>query len=586
MAELSARELVHRPTFSAVGQGRWRQAAAILAAGTAAAVGIVALRRGSLRLRAAAAAAPVGLEEQVCVPLMGICSEEAVCCGSSKCYSKNEFEAYCLNKCHHVDKTGAGWSCNLLESGSHEHHLQATAYRAMLRELGRWKKVSLGKDAAQDESSGVVLTPPVAIEPWQLKTDPMLEVLSTQTKTTTATTVTTTTKAGCAADGKDCRGYARCCNAVSTCYVKNDYWASCNATCDSKHNQEGDDWNCAVVFKNEPPQSTTPSPQAECSWEGEDCTSTKCCRRTGFKCFEQMEDVWASCSDKCSKLTAMADPDTTWTCKVLGGDQRDIVVPSASGSDVAGVGMFCFTVVTPEGVVSPGVKANYESELLDLFKSKKVGLYACEDWAVYQGHRVSTGSWQSVQNTEIFSKVWRQVKVEQTYKRREWTVKVDADAVFFPERLKAHIRVLQPPKDTPVYFRNIDFKFKFQGALEVLSQQAVDIFLTSMDECDKHLGHDGGEDLFTKSCLDASRVGYMEDFKLLDDKYTHPKGWNLFDVDSCIDQSFVALHPYKAVSSWWGCYEVAMKVKKTSDFVSCDARWPGDACSLSSTKVH
>merc|ERR1712117_832049 len=150
-----------------------------------------------------------------------------------------------------------------------------------------------------------------------------------------------------------------------------------------------------------------------------------------------------------------------------GGDQGTSQLPQATPDEAAGTTLFCFTVVTPQGVVAPGVKPGYEKQLLDLFKSKKVGLCACDDWSVYEGVRVTTGSWQSVVNTDIFNKVWQQVKTEGKYKQRDFTVKVDADAVFFPDRLKAHIEGLRPPKNTAVYFHNIDFKFKFQGALEV-----------------------------------------------------------------------------------------------------------------------
>jgi len=113
-----------------------------------------------------------------------------------------------------------------------------------------------------------------------------------------------------------------------------------------------------------------------------------------------------------------------------------------------------------------------------------------------------------------------------------------------------------------------------------------DTFLASATECAKHLGKNGGEDFFTMQCLDAMNVGHMTDFSLLDDKYTHGKGWNLFDVNPCTNPAVVAFHPYKAVNSWMGCHKVAMGIQHPTDFVGCANRWHGDACSLSSQRQH
>lgn len=94
------------------------------------------------------------------------------------------------------------------------------------------------------------------------------------------------------------------------------------------------------------------------------------------------------------------------------------------------------------------------------------------------------------------------------------------------------------------------------------------------------------KDYFTMQCLDASGVGHMTDFTLLDDKYQQGQGWNLFDISPCTNQAVVAFHPYKHVNSWQGCYKVATGINKPSDFVGCNSRWPGDACALNSTRHH
>jgi len=380
----------------------------------------------------------------------------------------------------------------------------------------------------------------------------------------------------CSADGDDCRDTQCCSNSGSQCYVKNKYWASCNATCDSERpGADGKTWSCDKLGERAPPA---------CSWEGENCTASKCCRREGFKCFAH-DATWASCSDDCAKLQKFKVGGKPWSCKVLGGSQGVHFVEPVKRHPAA-TSLFCFTVVTPLGVVAPGVKAGYEQELLTMMKAQNLSIFGCDASRVYQGARVQRGGWQSVVNTDIFISVWQKVQADGVYKAHSWTAKVDADAVFLPDRLRAHLVSLSPPAETPLYLHNIKFRFHFMGALEVLSTKAVDTFLANAAECAKHLGNNGGEDFFTMQCLDAMNVGHMTDFSLLDDKYTHGKGWNLFDVNPCANPAIVAFHPYKAVNSWLGCYKVAMGVQKPTDFVGCNYRWHGDACSLNSPHQH
>merc|ERR1711920_816926 len=165
--------------------------------------------------------------------------------------------------------------------------------------------------------------------------------------------------------------------------------------------------------------------------------------------------------------------------------------------------------------------------------------------------------WGSIKNVDVFMDIWHQVQFASNYSDYDWTVKVDADAVFFPDRLKAHLEGLRAPKGAPIYLENVDYKFKFMGALEILSKEAVDVFLENKDTCRDKLGNDGGEDFWTKSCLDASGVGFMSDYALLKDKYTEYFIESLSDVNHCDDDQPVAFHPHKSDVYWMTCYEVS-----------------------------
>jgi hypothetical protein len=319
-----------------------------------------------------------------------------------------------------------------------------------------------------------------------------------------------------------------------------------------------------------------------CSWEGENCAETMCCHRVGMTCWEKQPNVWAGCSKTCQEL---AQYGGTWTCKGLGpAKTAQTLAPAASSP--TGVSFFCFMVVTPQGITPPGVKPGYEQQLVEAMRGAKASIFACEASAVFEGIRATTGEWKSIKNTDIFAKVWRDVQADGRYLQHPWTVKVDADAVFMPNRLKMHMGGMKPPLGKPIYLKNIAFKFHFMGALEVMNKEAANLLLKNLDNCLDHIGNNGGEDIFTMECLDAIDVPFMEDDSLLDDKYSSPENFNLFDVDRCHNDAIVAFHPYKAVNSWMGCHKVANGEVKPSQFTSCVHRWEGEACSLTSTLDH
>lgn len=333
-------------------------------------------------------------------------------------------------------------------------------------------------------------------------------------------------------------------------------------------------------------EAPPPLTSADCSWEGSDCTHTRCCKRQGFSCWSKNE-FWASCSETCEELVSFSTDGKIWECDKLGGAAVVPKIESAPQGQAMGTSLFCFTVVTPQGTVPPGVHEGYENAIIDKVRAKKLGIFQCDASAVFEGERVATGDWKSIVNTDIFIRTWKKVKADGQYKMHDWTVKVDTDAVFFPFRLKYHLEhSLRPPADAALYMKNIDFKFGFMGSLEVLSKGAVDLYLANVDSCAEHLGENGGEDHFTMACLDSLGVGHMRDNSLLNDKYMSGKAFHLFDVDPCLDQGNVAFHPYKHINSWLGCYNVAMKIQKPDVFVNCGQRFPDDACSLSSELSH
>merc|ERR1712083_1284471 len=73
---------------------------------------------------------------------------------------------------------------------------------------------------------------------------------------------------------------------------------------------------------------------------------------------------------------------------------------------------------------------------------------------------------------------------------------VDPDAVFFPEHLRQKIRWnYRTPHGSAVYLKNTFYKFKFLGAIEALTREALQLYFERGWECEAHLGQQGGEDL-------------------------------------------------------------------------------------------
>lgn len=116
-----------------------------------------------------------------------------------------------------------------------------------------------------------------------------------------------------------------------------------------------------------------------------------------------------------------ADPEP-WTCKVLGGDLGTRVIQKDLNNP-AGTSLYCFAVVTPNGVTAPGVQEGYEKSIMDVLEKQKLGIYQCDGSDVFEGVRVSKGDWSSVVNTDIFLHVWHQVQAKAVYSKYDWTIK-------------------------------------------------------------------------------------------------------------------------------------------------------------------
>jgi len=170
--------------------------------------------------------------------------------------------------------------------------------------------------------------------------------------------------------------------------------------------------------------------------------------------------------------------------------------------------------------------------------------------AAHMGHVGIDGeNTDSFLNTRAFIQAWRMLIKSNVLWGYDWSVKVDPDAIFFPNRLRDHVR---PHNGKEVYVANCNNEGpKLYGAVEVFSKQAMRTYEKHVEECMKLNWHIWGEDFYMQTCLNMVHVGQIQDYNLVGDQRCV--------AAACTDASRVAYHPYKDPSSYWQCWEQSPK---------------------------
>jgi len=228
--------------------------------------------------------------------------------------------------------------------------------------------------------------------------------------------------------------------------------------------------------------------------------------------------------------------------------------------------LFCFALMQPHGPELALMKAQF---------ARRVGIFGCNDQAVFcHGGNVTLGgvlkslhipkvamkkgnvaipgqmtnSWL---NVELFTKVFDAMLRDGRFWLYDWVVKVDPDAVFFPDRLRKHVEPLTSHKGPgTVYIRNCGTNpwISLMGAIEVFSTPAMQKYFDEKWKCESQLSWVGwGEDYYMEHCMNHLGIKYVNDYKLLGQASCEPA--------PCEDSWRVAFHPFKDTHSWWDCWE-------------------------------
>eukprot|EP00930_Biecheleria_cincta_P028859 TRINITY_DN2009_c0_g1_i1.p1 TRINITY_DN2009_c0_g1~~TRINITY_DN2009_c0_g1_i1.p1 ORF type:complete len:999 (+),score=138.72 TRINITY_DN2009_c0_g1_i1:69-3065(+) len=221
--------------------------------------------------------------------------------------------------------------------------------------------------------------------------------------------------------------------------------------------------------------------------------------------------------------------------------------------------MLCFSLMLPGA---------QWIQLIGMQDWLNASIFGCDEFAVYAQSVIKIGKiWtrqlldtnivaptdpqtHQVMNTLVFRNLWRQVMDEGRWRFHDWTIKVDTDAVFFPFRLRSILR--QPPyaeagkKRTGLLLNNCNSGF--QGAIEVLSKEALHTFDKSWLHCPAHPPE---ESTYLVQCMAAHNVAILEARALLaSEACDQPKA----DYKNCSAGDFVTFHPRQHVDEWKACW--------------------------------
>jgi len=181
--------------------------------------------------------------------------------------------------------------------------------------------------------------------------------------------------------------------------------------------------------------------------------------------------------------------------------------PSADGKAT----FFCFSLAMPFG---------YEPGLLRFQRRRNTSIFGCDATAVYSNRTIKGiettivekdltvhpgGDSYTLLNSWVFIAIFKKVIDDGWHTKYDWVVKIDPDAVFFPDRLRDVVR----EHASAGYIQNC--KFGLHGPIEVISKAAMTALAADYDASDDKMApkkcveglHFGqwGEDFFLSQCF-------------------------------------------------------------------------------------
>jgi len=314
---------------------------------------------------------------------------------------------------------------------------------------------------------------------------------------------------------------------------------------------------------------------AACSSFRENCITSGCCQVSGHTCFTKSNGI-AQCNETCTP------GKQGFTCGVVA--QHSVPVDSILGGN-----LYCFSVYAKN---TGNSKPSTELELLSKQMEHSVSIFSCEQWdvfsdvveVVYAGYstikvddslgefhqikRKETNSWV---NWGMFYQVWIKVREVGKWQSADYTVKVDPDAVFVPQRLRDYLGTKKGDSPHGVYYENCkNVQYGFFGNLEVISRAGTKVLTQYLEDCHAVFApcaNDGcdwkwgswGEDVFAQRCMDHHYVDKVEAFDMTTDgacasdrpeDERKNKKWH---AEDCSQVTSATAHPFKKPTEYFKC---------------------------------
>jgi len=260
-------------------------------------------------------------------------------------------------------------------------------------------------------------------------------------------------------------------------------------------------------------------------------------RHAVFHPFKLWDDYMGCMAQSGYILTAPATARDRWTL--------------ASGPRSPSI--FCWALVQSFGP---------ELSLLQQEQKAGVGIFSCDDHLVISNvsltdafggadaaPRLATinvnmftprgGKYMTALNSPVFIKAWHAVFDDGHFRNHEWTMKLDADAVFVSNRVRLLLqRHCSDSECRPKYLLN--FGGDVHGPIEVLSRKAMEFYAQGEQRCVKEVDYsDKGEDWYLGLCMELLNIPGEEEPSLLSDWHT-----DLGEPSAC-DTLHATFHPFK-----------------------------------------
>jgi len=259
-----------------------------------------------------------------------------------------------------------------------------------------------------------------------------------------------------------------------------------------------------------------------------------------------------------------------------------IAVPKFEQKNDSWPRLFCWLIMQTVGNNPMGWE---EEKLVKHQLTRGIGIFACNDWAVMTDVALALNRWgqygfpritgnkpnpevdmatwslgsleaqkgpqSNPLNSLAFRTAWDALRSSGQLEGHDWIVKVDPDAVFFPSRLREHLKAYMPGHGNGwdnVFLENCPRFQSMQGPIEVISKKGATTLETGIKWCGGVWG--SGEDQFLTKCLQQLGVGGTMEPTLLNDVYCD-------GYADCDDSWKVAFHPHKSTWDFDKCYNAS-----------------------------